>query len=39
MGAAVHGDDLRTTAASLGSVYKQEAVINSFACIKLNYKV
>ena len=39
MGAAVHADDLRTTATSLNTVCKQDAVINSFvsdSCLKLN---
>lgn len=39
LGAAVHTDDLRTTARSLDSVCKQDTVINSFAsdsCLKLN---
>ena len=39
MGAAVHADDLRTTAASAEAVSQQNAVINQFArdsCLRLN---
>ena len=39
MGGAIHADDLRTTATSSSTIYKQDEVINSFvsdSCLKLN---
>ena len=39
MGGAIHADDLRTTASSSSTIYKQDEVINSFvsdSCLKLN---
>jgi hypothetical protein len=35
-GGAIHADDLRTTAASSNSIYKQDEVIASDSCLKLN---